>query len=146
ELGLTKGQLAAAKGLFVKAHGREIDAAAVKKALAKALKPAQLKRLKEISYQVRGGAALGDEEVAKELALTAGPQGDLLKIWKDAESKLRNALAVINWSSDRAKWKYVAKHRREAAGQMLRALPDEKRKQFSKLQGKAIDITGLDVE
>jgi hypothetical protein len=41
---------------------------------------------------------------------------------------------------------FVSNHRKEAAKKMLGVLSDEQKKQFTKMQGKAFDVSGLDAQ
>jgi Spy/CpxP family protein refolding chaperone len=64
------------------------------KAVADILKPEQAKRLKQITLQLRGGRALTDPEVAKELGLTAEQKQKVKEIQDETAketAKLRDA-------------------------------------------------------
>lgn len=144
ELKLNDTQTAAVKGLAAsvsKGDVKEADALATAK---KTLEPGQLTRLKEISYQARGGGALLDEEVGKELKLSDKQAGEVAETWKAEEKKLKEFLMVARFRSAEAMRDHIRNHRKKAAEKMLGVLSDEQKKQLTKMQGKAFDVDGLD--
>jgi hypothetical protein len=116
------------------------------KTLEKTLKPAQRKRLKEISYQVRGGAAVGDSDVAKVLGLSAKQKTDIREIWVDEEKNLQMLLKVTRFRTPTVRQAYISKHRRSAGEKMLGVLTPDQQKKFAGLLGEKFDITELDTE
>ena len=146
ELKLTDKQTAAVKGLAASVNKGDAKAADALATAKKTLDANQMTRLKEISYQVRGGAALTEEEVATALDLTKKQIGEVGEIWKDEEKKLKDFLAVARFRTPEAMREYVSGHRKKAAEKMLGVLSDEQKKQFTKMQGKAFDTAGLDKE
>src|SRR5439155_14840089 len=125
ELKLTDKQKDAVKGLAAsvkKGDAKLADAMATAK---KTLEADQLARLKEISYQVRGGASLAEEEVATALKLTKKQVGEAADVWKDEEKKLKDFLAVARFRSADAMKEHVSGHRKKAAEKMLGVLSDE---------------------
>lgn len=146
ELKLTEKQATAVKGLAAsvnKGDAKTADALATAK---KTLDADQLTRLKEISYQVRGGAALADEDVARELKLTKKQITEASDVWTKEEKNLKDFLARARFRSREAMLEHVSKHRKKAGESMLAVLDDEQKKAFTKLQGKAFDTAGLDKE
>jgi hypothetical protein len=142
ELGLTPEQAAAVKKLYAEAaRDQKSDAPA---ALARELKPAQMKRLREISYQVRGGSVLADAEVVKELGLSAAQGRKIARLWKDEEENLRQVLRVARFRNAAVRRKFILEHRRDAGKKMLGQLTDEQAAALKKLQGKPFDLAGLD--
>ena len=61
-------------------------------ALSKLLTGEQFKRLKQISLQQRGAAALADQDVAKSLALTGSQKKQIQQIQDDAREEMATAL------------------------------------------------------
>jgi Spy/CpxP family protein refolding chaperone len=126
-----------------KGDARAADAVAEMK---KVLTPEQAARLSEISYQVRGGAALADVDVAAALKLTKKQSEDVSATWKREEASLKDFLARARFASQEAMRSHIAGHRRKAAEKMLEVLTDDQKKQYTKMQGRAFDTAGLDRE
>src|SRR5262245_58992622 len=146
ELKLSADQIKTLKGLAAgvkKGDSKLADAVAKAK---KELKADQLARLKEISYQVRGGAALADEDVAAELKLTKKQIAQIKDTWDSEGNKLAMLLAVGRSRNEEARRTFIAHHRKEAAKKMLALLSDEQKKDYTKMQGKAFATEGLDKE
>jgi hypothetical protein len=144
ELKLTDKQVTAVKGLAASVNKKDAKLADALDAAKKALEPEQLARLKEISYQARGGQALADAEVSEALKLTKKQKDEIGETWQDEEKKLKMLLAVARFRNAEAMRTFVSNHRKEAAKKMLGVLSDEQKKQFTKMQGKAFDVSGLD--
>jgi hypothetical protein len=68
---------------------------AVMEALAKTLKPEQLKRLKEINLQQRGNSAFNDAKVQKALSFTDEQKEKVSGILKDADKERREMFAAL---------------------------------------------------
>jgi hypothetical protein len=143
ELGLSEDQAREVKRLYADAVKDPRAAGTALKELGKALSPGQLKRLRQISYQVRGGAAVGDAEVQRELKLTARQKEEVGKVWKEEEAGLDAFLSRARFRSREARDAYVLKHRREAGERMLKALTETQRKRFKDMQGKPVDVRSL---
>jgi hypothetical protein len=79
ELKLTKAQL------------EKVDEA-INKALAASLEPDQLKRLKQISLQMRGPGALADAKVQAELKLSGEQKENIKTIFADNAKKIRELM------------------------------------------------------
>lgn len=71
---------------------------AIMEALAKTLKPSQLRRLHQIALQRRGNGAFGDAQVQKELKVTKAQKEELIGILKDAEDTARD---LFRWARGR---------------------------------------------
>jgi Spy/CpxP family protein refolding chaperone len=116
-------------------------------ALEKALKPDQFKRLKQISYQVRGGAAVGDSDMARDLELTAEQKKELLSIWVNDEKTLWMYLKVARFRNKQYEQEWISYQRYIKTGKkMLAVLTDSQRKKFAELKGDKFDTTGLDFD
>jgi hypothetical protein len=112
--------------------------------LTRELEPAQLRRLKEISLQVLGGAALAHPAVQKELSLSAKQIAAINDIWKNEEENLRQVLRVARFRNAAVRRKFILEHRQGAGKKLLEQLGDEQQAELKKLQGKPIDLKGLD--
>jgi hypothetical protein len=120
------------------------DSGDVREKLGKILEPGQLKRLGQISLQVRGGEALTDRAVANELKLTKKQRADIAEAKSDADRTLPMFLQVARFRNAEARRKYIRNHYKQAGDKMLAVLTSEQKKQFTKMQGKAFDTAGLD--
>jgi len=144
ELKLTDDQLKTVKGLTADLKKGTVKSADLQARLKKALKPAQLERLQQISYQVRGGQALLDSDVAGTLKLTE-KQKDRLAALKDrADKELKMFLSVARFKNAEAMATFIRKHYEKAGQKMLAVLSDAQKKQFTRMQGKAFETSGLD--
>ena len=111
--------------------------------LAKTLDAGQMKRLKQISHRVRGGLALADEAVSKELGLTATQTRKIAAIGDDREKDLVMVLQVTRFRDATAKRKFMLGWRKEVADKMLAELTAEQKTAFEKMQGKKFDTSGV---
>jgi hypothetical protein len=146
ELKLTDGQAATVKKLSADARK---DPRAAKKALetlGKTLEPKQYKRLEEISYQARGGAAVGDPKVARALKLTDKQKREVREIWVNEEKSLGMFLKVARFRNAAARQAFISNHRKKAGEKMLGVLDAAQQKQFAGLLGEKFDVTGLDAD
>jgi hypothetical protein len=144
ELNLSDDQVRKVKGLAVAVKKGSVKVADAAATVKKALKAEQLARLKQISYQVRGGMALVDSDLATALDLTKKQQADIARIKADEDKKLRDFLAVARFRSAEAMQAHIRDHNKKTAQRMLDTLTDKQKKQFAKMQGKAFDTSGLD--
>jgi Spy/CpxP family protein refolding chaperone len=91
------------------------------KALADILKPDQLKRLKQISWQQQGTRVLGNEEVADALKLS-GEQKDKIKtIQEDSRKEMRDLFGGGNREEARKKMEELRKATDEKVTAVLTA-------------------------
>jgi hypothetical protein len=104
------------------------------KAVAGILKPEQLKRLKQISYQLRGSTAFTDPEVAKALRLTDEQKKDIQKINQDSFAQMREFFQ--GGPPDEEGRKKIAEIRKEASVKAVKVLTDKQRATWKDLQGK----------
>ncbi len=142
ELKLSAEQIAAVKQLY-EAASRDDKPISLEN-LKKQMKPEQLTRLRQLVVQVRGGAALADPEVVKELQLSLTQQRKIAEVWKNHEEDLRQILQVTRFRSPEAMRKFILEHRRGAGKEMLKFLTEEQTAAFKKLQGDPIDLKGLE--
>jgi hypothetical protein len=147
ELKLDDDQITTVTKLHAAVTKNPKGAASAFAALEKTLTAAQRRRLKEISYQVRGGAALGDGDVAKELRLTAEQKKELHSIWTNDEKSLAMYLKVARFRNKTHEQEWISYQRYVKTGKkMLAVLTEDQKKRFTTLKGAKFDTTGLDVD
>lgn len=104
------------------------------------LDEAQRKRLKEITLQVNGAAALGDAEVAKALGITDDQEEKWEEIRAANAQAIRDAVQRLGSAPAEKRRQAMAKLRRDGDEKLLAVLTAEQREQFAKMQGKKIDL------
>jgi len=121
---------------------REANASAAK-ALAEFLKPEQLTRLKQISYQQQGLTAFNDPEVAKKLNLTDSQKEEIQAIAREArQGGGRGAFNKDASPEERKEAMQKAAARRKATLEKAVAkLNDEQQKTWKELIGAPFEIT-----
>jgi hypothetical protein len=137
EILLTEAQLADVEKLRA---ADEKDPAAAQAKLLATLKRLQAKRLREISYQARGGSALADDAVAAELKLTPEQKAQVEKIWKNKvlDLQMREKVARFRTPATRAAW--LLRNRKEQGEDLLPILTAEQKKAFEMMQGRPFDF------
>ena len=138
ELGLKPEQVKAVEPLLAAA----VDDATTKEAtatVAKTLDADQMKRLKEISYQARGGIALADADVAGKVGLSRTQARKLADIARNLELDLGMVLKVTRFRNAEAKRRFVLEWRKGVEKDMLAELSEGQKKAFEKMQGKKFD-------
>jgi RNA polymerase sigma factor (sigma-70 family) len=125
---------------------RTREATARDKAISEILKPEQLRRLKEISLQLRGGQALGDPEVAEALKLTSEQKEKVKAIHEEAVKSMEsvfqsggNFQAAGNFHEMQQQFAALAKKfeglRKSADDQLMNLLTDEQKAMWKELTG-----------
>jgi Spy/CpxP family protein refolding chaperone len=114
----------------------------LRKKVDEVLNPQQKERLKEISLQARGVAALVDKELAAQLKLSDEQKQNLKQLSEESQKDLRDVFsAVRDGSLDReAAGDKMKKLQSEANEKALSVLLPQQREQFTQMQGKKIDI------
>jgi Spy/CpxP family protein refolding chaperone len=110
------------------------------KAVAEFLKPEQVTRLHQCSYQVRGAQAFADAEVAKKLNITDAQKGDIKTIMDES----REAMMEIGrgFQDDReGTIKKIAEHNKETLAKVVAKLNDEQQKTWKELLGAPFEYT-----
>jgi hypothetical protein len=116
---------------------KERNEAALKAASA-FLKPEQVTRLKQISYQTQGLMAFSDPEVAKKLNLTDSQKSDIQTIAQETREKMPSR---DDFQSDReAAMKKMQEVNKEALSQVASKLNDEQQKIWKDLIGAPFTI------
>jgi Spy/CpxP family protein refolding chaperone len=110
-------------------------AAANDKALADILKPDQLKRLKQISLQLRGAMAIADPETEKALNLNDEQKEKVKTIIDDLRKNTENRGAA-GGGGDREEARKHREEARKAAGeQLMSVLTDDQKTKWKELTG-----------
>lgn len=108
--------------------------------LKETLKPEQLERVQQISYQLAGPAAYGDPDVVKALEITKEQQDKLATIRADFQKKQQELFAGGGAGGGREAF---AKLREEQNAEIAKVLTAEQTEKFTKLKGKEIDVSTL---
>lgn len=105
--------------------------------------PDQSKRLKEIDIQIRGGMALYDEKVQKELGITAAQKSSM----EDLSVKQREAMRTIfekrqsgELDNDQVQ-QLMTKNRDIMGAELIKLLTPEQADKFKAMQGKKFENT-----
>jgi len=109
------------------------------KAVGDFLKPEQISRLHQISYQVRGAMAFSDPEVAKKLSLTDTQKTDIQTIVTDSNAEMRE-IFTSNQDDREAAMKKVAELRKETLAKVTAKLNDEQQKTWKEMIGSPFEI------
>jgi hypothetical protein len=114
---------------------RELNASALK-GVGEFLKPEQVARLKQISYQQQGLLAFNDPEVAKKLNLTESQKTDIQTLARESMQGGRGRFNQDQTKEERqAAFKKMAESRREALNKAVAKLNDEQQKAWKELLG-----------
>jgi hypothetical protein len=98
-------------------------------AIAKILKPDQLKRAKQIALQQQGPRAVNNEEVAKALKVTDEQKEKMREIQRESFEKLRE----LGFDEDKAKEREALQ--KETNGKMMAVLSSEQQAKLKEMQG-----------
>jgi hypothetical protein len=117
---------------------REINAMAMKE-MGEFLKPEQVTRLKQISYQQRGAQAFDDDEVSQKLNLTDAQKNDIREIQRESMTEMRGLFQ--EFQNDReAAMKKMNELRQQTLAKVEGKLNDEQRKTYKELLGAPFEI------
>jgi Spy/CpxP family protein refolding chaperone len=108
--------------------------------LKETLKPEQLERVQQISYQIAGPAAYSNPDVVKALDITKEQQEKLATVNKDFQEKQRALFAGGNAEGAREAF---TKLRDEQNAEIAKVLTKEQTEKFTALKGKTFDVTTL---
>jgi Spy/CpxP family protein refolding chaperone len=100
----------------------------------KSLTPEQSKRLNEVWIQSMKGAAVADEEVAKELKLTDEQKKAIDKLVQDAGQQIIDLYSGGN--HDESSVKQASEIRSKAGTKMIEVLTEEQKKSYEAMKGK----------
>jgi Spy/CpxP family protein refolding chaperone len=106
------------------------------KAVGAFLKPEQVTRLKQISYQQRGLQAFSDPEIAKKLNLTDAQKTDIQAISQETMESTRGLISQDSTPEERAEgMKKIAEARKAGLTKAEAKLNDEQQKTWKELLG-----------
>ena len=117
---------------------KEMNESAMK-AFGEFLKPEQLARLKQISYQQRGATAFADPEVAKKLNLTDTQKSEIHEIVQESMSQMAELRQQFQGDREGA-MKKMAEIRKETLGKASAKLNDEQQKTWKELIGAPFEV------
>jgi hypothetical protein len=110
---------------------------AVMEALAKSLKPEQLKRLKQINLQVRGNAAFGDAKIQKQLSFTDEQKEKVTEILKEADAARRELFQSLRQGGDFQEMrKKMTEMNEEVTKKIQDVLTDDQKDKWKDMVGK----------
>ncbi len=109
--------------------------AEVEKELAKILNEQQLKRLRQISLQVEGLAALGRPSIAKEVGITEEQQAKIREILREAAEKRRAIFQQGPTGDPQARFQEMQKIRQWVDEQIEKLLTERQKKRWRELIG-----------
>jgi len=109
------------------------------KAFGEFLKPEQIARIKQISYQTRGAGAFSDPEVAKKLNLTDSQKTDIQSINQESMTQMREIFQSAGDDREGA-MKKSAELRKETLEKVAGKLNDEQQKTWKELIGAPFEI------
>jgi len=116
---------------------REMNASSLK-ALGEFLKPEQIARLKQISYQVRGVAAFSDPEVQKKVNLTDSQKSDIQAMVQELGTESRT-IFQDNQDDREAAMKKIQELGKQTLSKAEAKLNDEQQKSWKDLLGAPFD-------
>jgi hypothetical protein len=119
---------------------KEMNESAMK-AFGDFLKPEQITRLKQISYQQQGARAFSNPEVATKLNLTESQKTDIQTIVQDSMEGMRGLFSQDMSEEERAAaMKKMAELRKETLDKAAAKLNDEQQKTWKELIGVAFEV------
>jgi len=104
------------------------------KALGEFLKPEQIKRLHEVTYQTGGANAFSDPEVAKKLSITDAQKDEIKTIVDESRPAMQEIFSTLNDDRE-AGMKKLAELRKETLAKVVAKLNDEQQKTWKELIG-----------
>jgi len=107
-----------------------------RKAITALLSPEQSKRLKEITYQQRGGSALADPEVAKALNLSEEQQQKVKTINEETNAAMRELFTPGQAPDEDARNK-MNDLRKSSGEKLLALLSADQKTKWTELQGES---------
>jgi hypothetical protein len=117
---------------------REVNESTLKAAGA-FLKPEQITRLKQVSYQQRGAMAFSDPEVAKKINLTDNQKSDIQTIVQDSMQEMRTIFQE-NQDDPEARMKKMTELRKQTLAKAEGKLNDEQQKTWKEMIGAPFEV------
>jgi hypothetical protein len=116
----------------------EVNASTLKSA-GEFLKPEQVTRLKQISYQTRGAMAFSDPEIAKKLNITDSQKSDIAAIVEDSNAARRELFQ--GFQDDReGTMKKMTELTKETMNKAVAKLNDEQQKTWKEMIGAPFEL------
>lgn len=109
------------------------------KAVGEFLKPEQVTRLKQVSYQARGAMAFADPEIAKKLNITDAQKDEIKTITDDSNAAMRE-LRQASKDDPEGTMKKMAEHRKETLSKVVAKLNDEQQKTWKEMIGAPFEL------
>jgi hypothetical protein len=109
------------------------------KAIGEYLKPEQITRLKQISYQQRGIQAFSDPEVAKKLNITEGQKSEIQTIMQDSFAKMTE-IREAHQGDREGMMKAMTELRKDQLTKVEAKLNDEQQKGWKELIGTPFEV------
>ena len=132
--------------------GREIfekmqkDREAANEKILGVLLPHQRERLEEISLQIRGAAALSDDDVAAALKLSDDQRKQLEEVGTANREKMREMFQGIGRDADREQLREkMEAARKESSDALLGVLTTEQRSTFEEMKGAKFELSEEDM-
>jgi hypothetical protein len=122
----------------MQAINKEFNEATLKAAGA-FLKPEQITRLKQVSYQARGATAFSDPEVVAKLNLTDSQKSDIQAINQESMSQMREIFQSAQDDREGA-MKKMTELRKETLEKVAAKLNDEQQKSWKELIGAPFEV------
>jgi len=120
------------------ALGKELNESTLK-AVGEFLKPEQIARLQQVSYQAMGAMAFNDPEVAKKLNLTDTQKTEIQTIVTDSAAAARE-IFQSNQDDREGNMKKFAELRKETLAKVTAKLNDEQQKSWKELIGSPFEV------
>ncbi len=117
---------------------KEFNEATIKAAGA-FLKPEQITRLKQVSYQAQGAMAFRDPEVVSKLNLTDSQKSDIQAINQESMSQMREIFQTAQDDREGA-MKKMTELRKETLEKVAAKLNDEQQKSWKELIGAPFEV------
>jgi hypothetical protein len=110
------------------------------KALAKMMKPEQIKRFEQIELQVRGLQAFMDPKVAEALKPTDEQKEKMRAIAEESQSAMREAFQDAQGGDRQAAMEKIGEIRSESMKKALALMTDEQKKTWEEMTGKPFQL------
>jgi hypothetical protein len=108
----------------------------------KVLQPHQAQRLREITLQLRGLAALTDAEVSKKLGLSDAQLKEIASKREESQKKIQE-LRPDGGGFNRETFEQIREIQQETDQAILNVLSDSQKKEYETMKGKEFDRTQL---
>jgi hypothetical protein len=135
-LELDEAHVESVKRLQDRLTTKAITEAEANKRLEALLTSDQGRRLRVLSWRLRGGTALADEHLAAMLNIPPKQRKELSGLLQQADDSLHDALGRVTFKDETARRAFIQKRKREAEQRMLKLLTPEQLRRFRQVVGK----------